>query len=227
MVEAWPPQPDAETLRREAMGAFAHEIRTPLTSIRMVIELARRGADADGTLRLDEELAEMLLASVNDLQELAEELQELSRLERGKVALSSGPCELAAAVAAAGELLGGMPGLRSGPVPVVEGRWDAGRLVRAIAGLARAVNRMGDGSGQVELVAKELGSEVALELASGRPGGEARPLAADAGFSFFRARQLVVAMGGSVHCERRERFARVGVILPKGGAGGGGGGSPR
>ncbi len=66
-----------------------------------------------------------------------------------------------------------------------------------------------------------------IELASGSGGGEPRPIAADAGFSYFRARQLVVAMGGSVHCERRERFARVAVVLPLGETGGGGGGNAR
>ena len=34
---------DRDYFRREAMGAFAHEIRTPLTSLRMVVELANDG----------------------------------------------------------------------------------------------------------------------------------------------------------------------------------------
>ncbi|MCX7618428.1 histidine kinase dimerization/phospho-acceptor domain-containing protein [Tepidiforma sp.] len=227
MSDAWPAEPDAETLRREAMGAFAHEIRTPLTSIRMVIELAKRGADGDAGLQLDRELAEMLLASVDDLQALADDLQEMSRLERGKLALAPGPCDLAAAVAAAAELLGGAPQLEGGPVPGVEGPWDAARLVRAIAGLARSVNRVGDGSGVVRLAGRLEPGAAVIELASGAGGGEPRPIAADAGFSYFRARQLVVAMGGSVHCERRERFARVAVVLPLGETGGGGGGNAR
>ncbi|WP_322819434.1 histidine kinase dimerization/phospho-acceptor domain-containing protein [Tepidiforma sp.] len=228
MPEEWPPEPGTEVLRREAMGAFAHEIRTPLTSIRMVIELARRGADADGGLLLDRELAEMLLASVDDLQLLADELQEMSRLERGKVQLAPGPCDLRAAVAAAGEMLGGQPAMElAAPVPALEGPWDAARLVRALAGIARSVNRMGDGSGTVRLVPRLDGVRVRLEFWSGEPRGEVRPVAADAGFSYFRGRQLVVTMGGSVHCERRERFARVAVTLPLGDAGGGGGGDPR
>ena len=224
MTEEWPQEPDAETLRRETMGAFAHEIRTPLTSIRMVMELAKRNADTEGGLYLDRELAEMLAASVDDLQQLADDLQEMSRLERGKLALAPGPCDLAAAVSAAGELLGGSPAIEGEAPPTVEGPWDAGRLVRALAGLARSANRMGEGSGTVRLTCRVEPGQAVVEFASGTPGGEARPIAADAGFTFFRARQLVVAMGGSVHCERRERFARVAAVLPLGGPGGRGGG---
>jgi len=66
--------PDEELYRREAMGAFAHEVRTPLTSIRMVLELARREG-TNGELVLDGELAGMLDASVDDLQQLADDLQ--------------------------------------------------------------------------------------------------------------------------------------------------------
>lgn len=228
MPEEWPPEPGIGVLRREAMGAFAHEIRTPLTSLRMVIELARRGADAEGALLLDRELAEMLLASVDDLQVLADKLQEMSRLERGKVQLAPGPCDLRAVVAAAGEMLGGQPTMELvEPVPALEGPWDAARLVRALAGIALSVNRMGDGSGTVRLVPRLDGVSVWLEFSSGEPRGEVRPVAADAGFSYFWGRQLVVTMGGSVHCERRERFARVAVMLPLGVAGGGGGGEQR
>lgn len=207
---------DGESLRREALGAFAHEIRTPLTSIRMVIELARRAGGSSGSLVLDEELAEMLLTSVDDLQRLADDLQEMSRLERGKLTLAPGPCELQAAVAAAGELVGRHVELVCEALPGVVGPWDAARLVRALAGLATATNRMGDGGGRVRLGARVTPGIVTLELESGRPGGAVVPVAADAGFGYFRSRQLVVAMGGSVHCERRERFARVVIELPAG-----------
>ena len=62
-----------EYFRREAMGAFAHEVRTPLTSIRMVMELGRRQSTG-GQLVLDRELANMLSTSVDDLQRLADDL---------------------------------------------------------------------------------------------------------------------------------------------------------
>lgn len=214
---------DTEHFRRESLGAFAHEIRTPLTSIKMVMELARRQAK-DGQLVLDAELADMLRTSVEDLQSLADDLQETSRLERGRLTLATGPCDLGTAIAAAQELLDGHPELAVESERTVEGPWDAPRLVRAIAGFAQSANRLGDGSGLVGLE-WELGGEAAvLKFSSGAAGGDPRTIGADAGFSFFRARQLVLAMGGSVHSARAERYAAFTVALPLQANGGGSGG---
>lgn len=203
---------DQELFRREAMGAFAHEVRTPLTSIKMVMELARRQS-SEGELLLDGELAEMLKTSVEDLQQLADDLQETSRLERGKVVLATGPCDLTLAVEAAREMLGPLE-LNGIPEPGLEGPWDAARLVRALAGFSQSANRIGDGSGKVRLEAHRSGSIAELIFTSGHLSGNEKPIAADAGFAFFRSRQLVLAMGGSVHCQRADRFATFRVALP-------------
>ena len=202
-----------EGYRREAMGAFTHEIRTPITSIRMVMELARRQSKA-GRLRLDAELARMLNASVDDLQRLADELQELSRMERGKVAISQGPCDLAAAFEAARELAGKDIEIAGEAPEGIEGPWDAPRLVHAIAGFANAANRIGNGSGEVQFRHDLKPSWTTLTFESGQPASETKPVAADAGFAFFRSRQLILAMGGAVVCIRSERYAKIVVHLP-------------
>ncbi|MCA9855205.1 MAG: HAMP domain-containing histidine kinase, partial [Dehalococcoidia bacterium] len=87
----------AETVnyRSEALGAFAHEFRTPLTAIKMVMELGRRSAEGEA-IHLDPEVAAMLEESMDNLEELADGIQALSWLERGKLNLESGPCDLAA-----------------------------------------------------------------------------------------------------------------------------------
>ncbi len=204
---------ETDLYRREAMGAFAHEIRTPLTSIRMVIELAKRLGAGDTSI-LDAELSSMLNASIDDLQRLADDLQEISRLERGKVVLSAGPCDLGAAVAAARELVG--PGVQLvGPnPPAVQGAWDAGHLVRALAGFTQAANRIGAGSGAVDLDFEKHDNSIRLRFASGNLVGPEKPVAADAGFAFFRARQFVMAMGGEVSLRRFDRAVEIGVGLP-------------
>ncbi|KAA0232364.1 sensor histidine kinase [bacterium] len=204
---------ETDHYRREAMGAFAHEIRTPLTSIRMVIEQAKRLGSGDQSI-LDAELSTMLNTSIDDLQRLADDLQEISRLERGKSTLAPGPCDLRAAVAAARELV--TPGIELiGPnPPSITGPWDAGHLVRALAGFAQAANRIGAGSGAVDLVFEEEQDGVRLRFASGSFAGEEKPVAADAGFAFFRARQFVLAMGGEVTTRRRERAVEIAVGLP-------------
>ena len=195
------------------MGAFAHEVRTPLTSIRMVMELARRQS-SEGQLLLDQELAEMLASSVDDLQHLADDLQESSRLERGKLPISHGPCDISAAVEAAEVLTSHGIKIQSAVSPGVEGPWDVARMVRAIAGFADSANRMGNGSGSVSLDCRRDGDCCTLSFSSGTAGPTTKPVAADAGFAFFRSRQVVVAMGGTVECIRGERYARIEVGLP-------------
>lgn len=205
---------DLDLYRREALGAFAHEVRTPLTSIRMVLELARRDSQGD-TLMLDGELAAMLTAAIDDLQSLADDLQEASRLERRKAALSLGPCDLQAAFATAAELLSPDIAIDGELPPAVAGPWDAGRLVRALAGFAKSANRIGDGSGVVRTSTRLLPEEVVVELTSGWRGHEVRAIAADAGFAFFRSRQFILAMGGRVQWERTERHLLVRTFLPR------------
>lgn len=199
--------------RREAMGAFAHEVRTPLTSIRMVMELARRQSSG-GQLLLDQELVEMLASSVDDLQHLADDLQESSRLERGKLPISYGPCDISAAVEAARVLTSHGIQIESAVPTSVEGPWDVARMVRAIAGFTESANRMGNGSGTVSLSCSPDTDLCRLAFSSGTPGQSSKPVAADAGFAFFRSRQVVLAMGGTVDCVRGERYATIEVGLP-------------
>lgn len=206
---------DHDLYGREAIGAFAHELRTPLTSIRMVLELARREGAVGGELVLDRELASMLLTSVDDLQELADELQETSRLERRKGTLRRGPCELRQAVDAAFGMVAPDLVINGDAPPAIDGPWDHVHLASAIAGFARSVNRIGEGTGEVQLGFEVTPEHVRLQLRSGTPGGEPRLIAADAGFSFFRARQSVLAMDGRVEWMRSERHLSVIVELPR------------
>lgn len=205
---------DLDLYRREAIGAFAHEVRTPLTSIRMVLELARRESN-EAELILDEELAAMLVASVDDLQQLADDLQETSRMERRRVTLAPGPTDLAEAIAAAAARVA--PDIDvavTEPPHTVVGQWDERRLIDAVAGFIRAANRVGDGTGEVRCVASLEEGGALLTITSGEPGEERRPIAADAGFGFFRARQFILAMDGDFAWERTERYFQVRVQLP-------------
>ncbi len=179
----------------------------------MVMELAQRDSSPPD-LTLDAELAPMLHASVDSLQSLADDLQDLSRFERGRLKLSTGPASLAAAYAAAADLVGPRIALTGKAPPNLDGPWDPTRLVRAFAGLAEAVNRAGDGSGEVVATWSVDGLAVTCELASGLPGKSAKPLAADVGFSFFRARAFALAMGGTVGWERAEHYFAVRLGLP-------------
>ncbi len=205
---------DGVRYRQEAIGAFAHEIRTPLTSIRMVLELAARQS-SDDELVLDSELATMLNTSVGDLQRLIDDLQETSRLERGRSRVSLGPSDLRVAVVEAVAGLSHGLTLVQDEIPSIVGPWDKGLLKRAIAGFTDTANRAGDGCGTVNLGLRHTPELVELVFSSGTPSGESKDVAADVGFAFFRSRDFVRAMGGSVSIERSQRFASITMVLPR------------
>lgn len=200
--------------RREAIGAFTHDIRTPLTSIRMVLELAKGAAEGGGMV-LDSELAAMLESSVGELVRLADDLQELSWLERGKTAAVPGHGSLSAAFEQAMQHLAGRVAVACDEVPAIAGPWDEGRLGAALEACIAAANRCGDGTGRVACRVTAEESDVRLILESGRLEGESRPVDTDFGFAFFRANAVIEAMGGGILCDRRERSVRLTVTLPR------------
>lgn len=205
---------DKAVLRQEAIGAFVHEIRTPLTSIRMVLELAARQS-GENELMLDGELAAMLNTSVDDLQQLVDDLQESSRLERGRAIPSLGPSDLQAVVAAAEAIASRGLSLAHDQIPSVVGPWDASLLTRAIAGFVQTANHAGDGCGTVDLAVSTTPEAVELVFRSGTPSDESKRVAADVGFAYFRSREFVLALRGSVSFQRAHRFAAITMVLPR------------
>jgi hypothetical protein len=95
------------------------------------------------------------------------------------------------------------------------GPWDPPRLVRALVGFGEGANRIGDGTGVVRLDAVVAADCVTLRFSSGVPRGDPRPITADAGFAFFHARQYVLAAGGTVECDRGDRYLAITVTLPR------------
>jgi signal transduction histidine kinase len=199
------------TYRQEALGAFAHEIRTPLTAIKMVMELGRRAGDA-GTVVFDADIAEMFEESMAGLEELAEGIQALSWLERGKLNLTSGPCQLGAALETARRSLGeDAPFIVEGTTDIA-GPWDPEKLADSLAAVIEGAARCGDGT--PGLVAQPGAGSTRVVVECGARGGEPRRINADLGFRFFTACLVLEQMDASVVCERRARYMRIEIELP-------------
>lgn len=89
---------DAELRRVALIGDVAHELRTPLATIAGYVE-----GMLDGVVEPDEGTWALVLDEVNRLRRLAGDLQELSRVEAGQVALhltAIAPAALSAAAVA-------------------------------------------------------------------------------------------------------------------------------
>lgn len=205
------PEAAASHYRREAIGAFAHDLRTPLTALRMAVDIGRQLAGGD-TVTLDEQLVGMVEGALAEIEALADALHEASRLERGKLTLGDGPADLGEVLAAAQAQARGA--LTAGAVPAgVSGPWDGHRLAGALASVAASVVRLAGTETATLAIQNE--SPLELEVRAGAPGAGGEPFAAGAGFRYFHARQLLEAMGGRVVDQHGAGFALVRITLPR------------
>lgn len=202
----------SETLREVALGAYVHDVRTPLTAIQMLLDLAR---DGDGGLHFDAELAAMLTSSIDELQQLTDAMHEFSRIERGRLHVSRGPASLERAMATATSIAGRLR-VAGGPAPALEGPWDPERLPRALAGLLLSADRAGDGSGTVRVSWTVEPAAVHGVFESGQAGGTPKPIDADAGFLYYSGCALLRAMRGEAEMRRTDRWCAISIALPLG-----------
>jgi signal transduction histidine kinase len=82
-------QIELRELRNTAVATVAHELRTPLASMRMLVDTLREGRIRDETQRL--EYLDLIAAENERLSRLAEDFLTFSRLERGKHKLVLAP----------------------------------------------------------------------------------------------------------------------------------------
>lgn len=82
-----------ESMRRQLIGDVAHEMRTPLTAIKGSME-----GLVDGVLPPEAETFQQIYHEADRLQRLANDLQELSRVEAGAYSLNPRPVSISALV---------------------------------------------------------------------------------------------------------------------------------
>ena len=75
-----------EAVRRDFVANVSHELRTPLTSIRALVETLEAGAIDDPEVATD--FMARIIAEVDRLAQLVDELLDLARLEAGRTQLS-------------------------------------------------------------------------------------------------------------------------------------------
>ncbi|HVO70314.1 MAG TPA: ATP-binding protein [Aggregatilineaceae bacterium] len=85
-----------EQRRLELIGDVAHELRTPLSSIRVMME-----GLTDGVLPPEPQVYASFERELARLQRLVQDLQELSRVESGQIALTLRPVDLVERITAA------------------------------------------------------------------------------------------------------------------------------
>jgi signal transduction histidine kinase len=214
--------------RREMVAAISHDLRTPLTTIRAMVE-----AITDGVVSEPDEVRrylDLVRGEVRHLSHLIDDLFELSQIESGSLTLDLAPTPLPELLTQTLEVYqapardGGVALEHATEADVPPVAADAARLGRVIRNLVDNAIRHTPAGGRVRVEARAQGETVQVsvsdtgpglapgeaeriferfyrgERARSRDGGSARSTGAGLGLTI--ARGLVQAHGGRIWAER-------------------------
>ncbi|MEW6272025.1 MAG: ATP-binding protein [Thermodesulfobacteriota bacterium] len=164
---------DQEARREHLVATLSHELGTPITSLRMAIELLER----DGR-RLDEEQRELIKAAHEDvlrLQDVSRRFLDLARSRATAIALERGDIEVAHVVDRVVRIFAAQA--REKGVAIETSTAAAGRLAGdetkltwALSNLVANALRYTPGGGRIALEARGVDGEVEVSVADTGPG---------------------------------------------------------
>lgn len=231
-------QRELEALRRNLIAWTSHDLRTPLTAIRVRIEALNDGLVGDP--KHVARYYKAIRADVVALGTLIDDLFELAQLEAGSPALEMTEASLADLVS---DCLESFQPLADAYQIVLVGEVDRaidpvwmnpGKIGRVLGNLVENALRHSVSGGRVAIRAARAAEGVTLFVEDSGPGFENNELAhvfeqfyrgeaarsrdkGHAGLGLAIARGIVEAHGGLVWAENREQGgARVGITLPHG-----------
>lgn len=205
--------------RDQFLSIASHELRTPMTSIQLQLQMARATFAKSGTLPPDR-LARLLDLSMRQLRRLGslvESMLDVSSIQAGRLAVSRAPADLSQIAATAYERLRDQLEAAACTVtldlaPELPGNWDADRIEQVVENLLANVIKYADGS-DVTLTTRRSADGAQLVVADRGPGVPAdkqcaiferfervgsRRSIGGLGLGLFIAKQLVEAHGGRI-----------------------------
>jgi signal transduction histidine kinase len=210
-------------LRDQFLSTASHELRTPITSLKLMMESLVRGpgsrslAPAAYASRL-----QRVLRSTQRLEHLVDELLDVTRIEQGQTTLSPAEMDLGALVRDVVQRFeldlarAGSPLSVKCPNPVV-GSWDASRLEQVVTN--QLANAIKFGAGQpIDVMVRDAGEAAELQVSDHGIGVPADRIAkifdrferavssthyGGLGLGLYLARSIVESHGGAITVESR------------------------
>jgi signal transduction histidine kinase len=227
---------EVEEMRRQLVAAASHDLRTPLASLRLLVEAIEDGV-ATGETR-ERYLAE-IRTHVGVLSDLIDDLFELSRIEAGEISWTMRQVELNDLI---GETVAAMraPAEERGvrlaadlPPEAVLAEADAEKVQRVLFNLIQNAIRHTPEDGSVTVRARQSGGGVEVEVADDGEGipagdgdrvfeafyrGDAARGEDGAGLGLAISRAIVEAHGGRIWLEQGSPGTRVHFTLKAAGS---------
>jgi len=161
-----------ERVRRDFIANISHELRTPITSIKLMAEALRDApADDAGELR---DFASRIAGEVDFLAQLVDELLDLTMIESGEVRLEMAAVDPGEIIGEVAERIGPVAERRSIHVKVVDPlpdtvrvqvQADRGRIGQALLNLAHNAVKYSHPGGEIRLGWEARPSSVRLTVA--------------------------------------------------------------
>lgn len=221
----------AEQVKDEFLSIAAHELRTPITSLKGYAQLLQRAAlRGDGGLEpatVSERLAAMM-RQIERLADLVDDLLEVSRIQTGRLALRLETVELGELVEQVTERFREDPTLaqrhaievRDVKQPLI-GNWDPGRLDQVLSNLITNAIKYSPSGGSIRIRLGRSGEMARVSISDqgiGIPADERAKLfqpfarAANAsirnfggiGLGLFISRDIIERHGGQIWLESEE-----------------------
>jgi signal transduction histidine kinase len=213
---------DAVRAREDFLSIASHELKTPLTSLQLQVQMLQRAAQRDTLARLPAERVVTMLGTAErqtkHLVKLINTLLDISRISGGHLDLHREEIDLAEVVREVVAQLGpelAVAGCRltvSAPAPV-PGLWDRARLEQVVTNLLSNAVKSGRGQpievavmgadDRARLVVRDQGIGIAPEHLSRIFERFERAVSAHnyggLGLGLYIVRQIVEAHGGAIH----------------------------
>lgn len=222
---------DAESMRRDLITTVSHDLRTPLASLRAMVEAIDDGIVADPPSL--QRYAHEMRRSVRQLSEMVDDLFELTQLDAGAIEAETQRAslpEIVSSAMASIELQAEEKGLHLvSALDDVEGVMCSPRVARVLQNLLVNAVRHTPADGAVRLEASRRGALVQIAVQDTGDGIAAEDLdrifdpffrgdparsGPGAGLGLALAKRIVEALGGHISAETTGPGARFALDLP-------------